>query len=264
MEPQHTHSVLSAEKLNIGYSSKKTTAMIASAINFSFQESTLIGLVGANGIGKSTLLRTLCGMQPSLSGNVIVQNKKVSAYTPLSLAMQLSVVLTEQPISKNLTVKELVSLGRQPYTGWMGTLQLKDKEAIEQALHLTETEQIQHKYCYQLSDGQLQRVYIARAIAQDTPLIILDEPTTHLDIYHKAKVLQLLKKLTVETNKTILFSTHEIDLAIQLTDQMLVMTKETTHAGNPCDLILQGCFDTLFPKGAVVFDKKTGRFTIPS
>lgn len=262
MTNKDAHSVIKTKMLHIGYSSKKATEVIATDINFSFSESTLIGLVGANGVGKSTLLRTLCGMQSSISGNISIHGKEIKSYSPLALAMQLSVVLTEQPISKNLTVKELVSLGRQPYTGWMGRLQAKDTQAIEQALHLTETQTLQNKHCYQLSDGQLQRVYIARAIAQDTPVIILDEPTTHLDVYHKAKVLQLLKKLTKETNKTILFSTHEVDLAIQLTDQMLVMTKKTTHVGNPCDLITEGCFDSLFPEGAVQFDKKTGRFTI--
>jgi len=174
----------------------------------------------------------------------------------------LSIVLTEAPASRNLSVLELISLGRQPYTNWVGKLSEMDKEIIQQAIKATETESLIHQKCYELSDGQLQRVMIARALAQDTPLILLDEPTTHLDIYHRAYILKLLKKLAKERGKTILFSTHEIDLAIQLSDKLLVMTSDKVHFNTPENLIEEGCFESLFPKETIHFDHKMKRFVL--
>jgi iron complex transport system ATP-binding protein len=144
----------------------------------------------------------------------------------------------------------------------MGKLSEEDKKIVTLALESTNIETLADNKCFELSDGQLQRVYIARALAQDTPIIILDEPTTHLDLYHRASILKLLKNLASETKKTILFSTHEIDLAIQLSDKMIVMTPETTYFDNPRDLIKEGRFDALFPKEMIQFDAETGRFTI--
>jgi len=262
MTSEKLNIVLRATDLTIGYASKKNTEAIASAINFSISEGELVGLVGANGVGKSTLLRTLAGMQTELKGSVFLNGTTLKEYSTLQMANQLSVVLTEAPASKNLTVEELISLGRQPHTNWFGKLSEADIEAIEFSLRVTETETLRERKCFELSDGQLQRVYIARALAQDTPLIILDEPTTHLDLYHRAYVLKLLKTLAKETKKTILFSTHEIDLAIQLVDKMLVMTSEGTHFESPCKLIEAGTFDSLFPKETIDFDKKTGRFRV--
>ena len=256
--------ILEAKNLAVGYSNKKSDSVIAKEINFSIKKGELVGLVGANGIGKSTLLRTLTGMQNPLKGDVFLNEKHINSYTSFELATELSVVLTEAPASKNLSVLEMISLGRQPYTNWIGTLTGEDKNAINFALEATETTTLAHRKCFELSDGQMQRVAIARAIAQDTPIIILDEPTTHLDIYHRAYVLKLLKKLASETQKTIFFSTHEIDLAIQLTDKMLVMAKDENHFESPCKLIESGKFDALFPKETIDVDRKTGRFIIKS
>lgn len=254
--------ILEARNLAVGYSNKKGDSVIAKEINFSIVKGELVGLVGANGIGKSTLLRTLTGMQNPLDGEVFLNEKNLREYSPFQLASQLSVVLTETPASKNLSVLEMISLGRQPYTNWIGTLSEDDKKAINFALEATETTALATRKCYELSDGQMQRVAIARALAQDTPIIILDEPTTHLDIYHRAYILKLLKKLASETKKTIFFSTHEIDLAIQLTDKMLVMAKNKTYFDTPCKLIETGKFDALFPTETIDFDRKTGRFVI--
>ena len=256
------HTVIKCEDLCIGYQNKKKTSVIASAINFSITQGTLVALVGSNGIGKSTLLKSLTAMLPTLSGSLQIDAKEITAYSALALSNKLSVVLTEAPASKNLTVQELVSLGRQPHTNWMGSLTQNDKHIIQQALEDTDLASLKYKNCFELSDGQLQRAYIARALAQDTPLIILDEPTTHLDLYHRAAIVKLLKKLTLEKNKTILFSTHEIDLAIQISDKMLVMTPQNIAFDSPCKLIEQGAFDVLFPNEIVVFDKKTGRFSV--
>ena len=262
MASEKEHIVLSSSGLSVGYFSKKKTEVIADTINLSFPEGCLISLVGANGIGKSTLLRTLTGMQKPIEGVVQIQGKELSEYHPIELAGMLSVVLTEAPSSKNLSVLEFVSLGRQPHTNWMGKLSGSDKEQVRKAIEQTEVSELKLKKCFELSDGQMQRVAIARALAQDTPIIILDEPTTHLDLYHRASILKLLKNLARETQKTILFSTHEIDLAIQLSDRMIVMTEEGTLVGTPQDLIKSGHFDQLFPEGTVVFDATTGRFTI--
>ncbi|MAZ71733.1 MAG: ABC transporter ATP-binding protein [Flavobacteriaceae bacterium] len=262
MMAEATHTVLNATDLSVGYFSKKKPLVVAKEINFNLKEGALIGLVGANGVGKSTLLRSLVGMQPILSGSIEINGKQLASLTSLQLATQLSVVLTEAPASKNLTVRELVTLGRQPYTNWMGSLTDSDAKQIAYALQITDTEKLAHKKCFELSDGQLQRASIARALAQDTPLILLDEPTTHLDLYHRAYILKLLKQLTAETGKTILFSTHEIDLAIQLSDTMIVMTETSIVCDQPCKLIAAGNFDALFPKDTIGFDKKTGRFSI--
>ena len=215
--------ILSTSNLSIGYQSKKEKNIIAKNLNLTFKEGKLISLVGGNGIGKSTLLRTLTGIQKSLFGTVTLHEKDIHHHEPLVLAQNLSLVLTEKLPPSNLTVFELIALGRQPYTNWLGNLSSVDLEKINQAIALTHVEHLIDKRHHEISDGQLQIVLIARALAQDTPLIILDEPTTHLDLFHKVSVFKLLKKLSQETNKCILFSTHDIDLAIQLSDEMIVI-----------------------------------------
>ncbi len=262
MASEKKHSVLHVSELEIGYFSKKKKLPVGGVVNFEVGSGELIGLVGANGIGKSTLLRTLSGMQAALNGAISIHNKALSEYSMLELATNLSIVLTEPPASKNLTVRELVSLGRQPYTNSFGILTSEDKRAIIHALEITETNSLTNRKCFELSDGQLQRVLIARALAQDTSLIILDEPTTHLDLYHRAYTLKLLKRLTSEGGKTILFSTHEIDLAIALADTMIIMEENATYVDQPCNLIKAGRFDEMFPKDTIHFDAESGRFTI--
>lgn len=222
----------------------------------------LCAIVGVNGVGKSTLLRTLGNVQPKLSGNIQIETKALETYTPLDLTALLSVVLTEPIASKNLTVVELIALGRLPYTNWLGTLKEKDKIQIENCLQQLDLKDLQHKKCHELSDGQLQRVLIARAMVQDTPLILLDEPTTHLDLYHKVQILKLLKRLAKEHHKTILFTTHEIDLAIQLCDKMLILNGAENPFGQPCELIKNGAFDLLFPSDMITFDSDTGSFKV--
>lgn len=262
MTEENRHIVLKADDLTIGYVSKRNKTIITENLNFSLQQGELTALTGANGIGKSTLLRTLCKMQKELSGNVAVNGISLNDYSFPALAENLSVVLTERPASMNLTAAELVALGRQPYTNWAGRLSEIDKKHIAEAMHASETYELRERKCFELSDGQLQRVLIARALAQNTPLIILDEPTTHLDLYHRVSILKLLKNLSKTKQKTILFSTHDIDLAIQLCDKMIVMTESKTHFGKPEKLIADCCFSELFPKNLIEFDKNEKRFTI--
>lgn len=256
------NNILATSDLSIGYKTKKSTVTIAENLNLNFQAGKLIALIGANGIGKSTLLRTITGIQKPLRGDVFLNDKKISTYEPLELAQNLSIVLTEKLPPSNLTVFELVALGRQPYTNWIGTLSDTDIEKVNSALELTQIQHLATKKHYEISDGQLQKVLIARALSQDTPLIILDEPTTHLDLLHKVALFKLLKKLTQETGKCILFSTHDIDLAIQLTDEMIIMTPETVVQDEPCNLITKGSFNTLFKDEHIIFDPEKGKFII--
>lgn len=262
MNKNKKHIILKTENVSIGYASKKAKNIVASNINIELHKGELVGLIGGNGIGKSTLLRTLSHVQNPLDGQVFINKKNISKYNALDLAKMLSLVLTEQMASKNLSVIELVALGRQPYTNWVGSLTTNDKKIINKALQQTNIEDLKDKKCFELSDGQLQKVMISRALAQDTDIIILDEPTTHLDMYYKAYVLKLLQKLAKETNKTILFSSHEINLAIQLCDRLVVMTKTEVLSDTPCNLISKGTFNSLFPKDLIAFDMQTGSFRV--
>ena len=254
--------ILKASPISIGYRDKKSVKEVAKDISIELHKSKLIALVGVNGIGKSTLLKTITGIQKPLEGTVYLNEKKIENYSSSDLAQQMSVVLTEQLPPSNLTVFELVALGRQPYTNWLGTLTSEDIDKVNEAIRLTQIEHLTQKKHFEISDGQLQKVLIARALAQDTPLIILDEPTTHLDLLHKVSLFKLLKKLTQETQKCILFSTHDIDLAIQLSDEMIIMTSDLVVQDEPCNLISKGSFATLFKDEHITFDAEKGKFVI--
>lgn len=250
------------EALSVGYGKKGDGVIVARDISFQLEEGELVAIVGINGIGKSTLLRTLATLQPKLSGKILLHGRPLASYQPSSLATVLSIVLTEPIASGNLTVAELISLGRQPYTNWLGSLASPDREAIATAIHQVGLEQLRHKKCFELSDGQLQKVMIARALAQDTAIMLLDEPTTHLDLFHKVQVLKLLRQIAHDTGRTILYTTHEIGLAIQLCDKILIMDNAQNPFGDPPTLIQNHCFETLFPSDTIVFDPGTGSFRI--
>jgi len=253
---------LEVKALEIGYQVKGVKRSLTPPLNYALPPGSLSALVGINGSGKSTLLRTLSGMHPALSGEVLLKGIPVQEMAPGHRARSLSVVLTEPIASKNLTVNELVALGRHPYTNWIGQLSPEDRTRVAFALEQMELDDIQQQACYTLSDGQLQRALIARALAQDTALMLLDEPTTHLDLYHKVKILKLLKEVTRMAGKTILFSTHEIDLAIQLCDHILILSPELSQFGSPCSLIESGGFDALFPGDTIHFDRTHGMFKV--
>ncbi|HLF53453.1 ABC transporter ATP-binding protein [Flavobacterium sp.] len=254
--------ILQASKISIGYAHKKEKTIVASNIDLSLEKGKLVALIGANGIGKSTLLKTITGIQNTISGTVLLNGKNIHELDSLTLAQNLSIVLTEKLPPSNLTVFELIALGRQPYTNWIGKLTETDIEKVHEAMELTQISHLSNKKHYEISDGQLQNVLVARALAQDTPLIILDEPTTHLDLLHKVALFKLLKKLTKETQKCILFSTHDIDMAIQLSDEMIIMTPEMVLQDQPCNFISKGTFNSLFKDEHIVFDSEKGKFMI--
>lgn len=254
--------ILETAKINIGYPHKKEPNVIASNISISLKKGKLIALIGANGVGKSTLLRTIIGIQKPLSGTVYLNQKNIHELDNVTLAQNLSMVLTEKLPPSNLTVFELVALGRQPYTNWIGKLTTEDIYKVNQALLVTQISHLAAKKHFEISDGQLQKVLVARALAQDTPLIILDEPTTHLDLLHKVALFKLLKKLTQEAEKCILFSTHDIDMAIQLSDEIIIMTPNNVEQDEPCNFISKGSFNTLFQDEHISFDSDKGKFII--
>ena len=251
-------TILDIQNLKIGYKGH----VVSENVNFKLMSGELCAIVGINGIGKSTLLRTLGNLQTNLGGSMKLEERELSTYSVRDLSKKISLVLTEALGTKNLTVQELISIGRQPYTNWIGSLTPNDKKEIANALQGFDLMPLKDKKCHELSDGQLQRVLIARAMVQNTPLILLDEPTTHLDLAHKITIFKLLRNLAHENRKTILLTTHEIELAIQLADKILVLDGKENPFGEPCQLIENGSFSKLFPKDTVEFDAKTGTFRV--
>ncbi|APG59714.1 ABC transporter ATP-binding protein [Christiangramia salexigens] len=262
MRKDISNTVLKTNDLSIGYKKKNLINCIARGIDFEINKGELTAVIGVNGAGKSTLLKTLSGLIQPIKGEVLINNLKLNNISPEEMAKQVSLVLTEQSISKSLSVMELVALGRQPYTDWLGRLTKTDLKNLMNAIELVNIRSIKNKKCYELSDGQFQKVLIARALAQDTSLIILDEPTTHLDLYHKAYVLKLLQRLTKDTNKAILFATHEINLALQLCDKLLIIREDRVLFGKPSKLIELDAFQDLFPGELIHFDKESSSFKI--
>lgn len=208
------------------------------------------------------MLRTLGRIQPALKGHITLDEKPLSEYAVKALSTKIGVVLTEPLSTRNITVSELIALGRQPYTNWIGNLSKSDRGRINDVITLMGLESLKDKKCFELSDGQLQKALIARALAQDTDVLLLDEPTTHLDLYHKVQILKTLQQVAHKTRKIIIFTTHELDLAIQLCDRMLIIGPNSHYFGEPCELISRKNFDTLFPSDLVRFDANTGTFKI--
>jgi iron complex transport system ATP-binding protein len=251
------------KNLTIGYTSKKNTRIVAENINSSIYSGELTCLLGANGTGKSTLLRTLSAFQPELSGDVYIQGKEVKEYSEKKLARLVSVVLTERPEIKNMTARELIGLGRSPYTGFWGKLSKEDKAVVDNAIALVKIENLANRMVHTLSDGERQKVMIAKALAQETPIILLDEPTAFLDFPSKVEIMQLLHQLSRKTNKTIFLSTHDLELALQIADKIWLMDKQKgIQTGVPEDLSMDGSLSNFFARKGILFDKDTGLFRV--
>lgn len=259
-------AILQTEALAIGYTTgKKKLRPVAGPLSLQLQAGELICLLGPNGCGKSTLLRTLSGLQPALGGGIEIAGDDLARLKPAAIAKKISLVLTDKVRAGNLDVYSLISLGRYPYSGWLGRLTAEDKAAIDRAIAATHTTPFLDRKMDSLSDGEAQKVMLARAIAQDTPLIILDEPTAHLDLPSRIQLMRLLHELARETNKAILLSTHELDLALQVADQIWLMDSDGhLEAGLPEELILNGAFKQAFDKDGIAFDAATGAFHIHS
>ena len=237
--------------------------MVAGHINAGINSGELTCLLGANGIGKSTLLRTLSAFQPKLSGEIFIQGQEIEQYKDKELSMAISVVLTEKCEVRNMTVTELVGLGRTPYTGFWGTLDEDDKQIVERSISLVKIEKLADRMVHTLSDGERQKVMIAKALAQETPIIFLDEPTAFLDFPSKVEMMQLLHRLSRQTNKTIFLSTHDLELALQIADKIWLMDKMNgVIIGTPEDLSLNGSLSAFFAHKGIIFDIETGLFRV--
>ncbi|HEX8425891.1 ABC transporter ATP-binding protein [Hymenobacter sp.] len=256
--------LLAADDLAVGYfSSRKTPHAVAENLRLALWPGELVCLLGPNGAGKSTLLRTLAGLQPPLRGHLTLGSTSILDLSAPERARQLSVVLTDRLDAGNLTVEELVSLGRHPHTGWLGRLSAHDEAQVLAALAATNTTSFARRPVGELSDGERQKVLLARALAQDTPLILLDEPTAHLDLPNRVALMRLLHNLARQTGKAILLSTHELDLALQAADRVwLLSATGTLHAGTPEDLVLSGTFAEAFAREGLAFDPATGTFAL--
>lgn len=234
------------QDLSIGYRTKHSVKCVAEGISDSIRSGELTCLLGENGAGKSTLLRTLSGFLPPISGEIILLGKPLHSYSERELATVIGVVLTERTNLQNMTVEELVGMGRSPYTGFWGRLSVEDRRKVEEALALVGIFALRGRMVQTLSDGERQKVMIAKALAQETPVIFLDEPTAFLDYPSKVEVLHLLGRLSREMGKTIFLSTHDLELALRVADRVWLMSR-------------QGGVQTGLPANLIV-DPETGRF----
>lgn len=250
--------VLELKNLTVGYGSGPKTKQVLAKINLVAKTKQLIALMGANGTGKSTLLRSLCRLQPILAGEFWLSGKPTNSLSTRELATQLSVVLTDRVQTGYLTVKDLVAMGRHPYTDWRGQLQRSDLLATEVALQVAGLSELQEEYLHRLSDGQLQKAMIARALAQDGNLMLLDEPLIHLDIPSKWEIMGLLKRMAQDNEKTIILATHELDLSLQLADRIwLINRNRKLLEGTPEELVQNGSISEAFDTEHFQFQKST-------
>ncbi len=256
MDTKPLPAALSTKALSIGYSKKP----LFSNIQLSFDKGELIGIFGINGSGKSTLLKTLSKEIPPVRGQVFIQGKDSVSFSAKEFAKELSVVLTHPSFSENLTVKELVSLGRFPHNNWLGILSDKDKSNINDALSQMHISALSHRKCAELSDGQLQKVFIARALAQNTDIILLDEPTNHLDLHFKFQVFNLLKQVASQQKKVILLATHELNMAMQICDKIILLHDGKILNDTPEELIRGKHLEKLFPSDRVKFKEEAKIF----
>ncbi len=253
-----TGETIELRNLSIGYQTKHGIKTVATGIDGTIKSGELTCLLGANGVGKSTLLKTLSSFQPKTGGEILLEGRELSEYSDKQLSRLIGVVLTEKPDVRNMTVRELVSLGRSPYTGFWGTYSKDDLQVVDEAIAMVGIELLKKRMVHTLSDGERQKVMIAKALAQQTPVIYLDEPTAFLDYPSKVEVLQLLCRISREADKVIFLSTHDVELALQMADTIWLMTQgEAVAIGSPKALAEQGALGRFIEREGIVFDPKT-------
>jgi len=252
-------TILETRALKIGYPGNT----IAVDLNLSLNQGQLVCLLGPNGAGKSTLMRTLCAMQRPLDGRVLLNGADIHKIASGDLARMLSVVLTERLNPGLLSSYELVSLGRYPYTGWSGKLSANDHRVIRESIELVGAQDLAHRTFGEMSDGEKQKVMVARALAQQPKLMILDEVTAFLDLPRRVDIMRILRRLAHEQGCTILLSTHDLDLALRTADRLWLLAKGGAFtAGAPEDLVLAGAFADAFRSEGVEFDSHSGHFEL--
>ena len=253
----NSDALLHIDSLSIGYKKRKNQRQfIQQDLNLTVNKGEMICLIGPNGCGKSTLIRSIAGLQPSFSGEIYIGGKAISTQNNRNRALLLSLVLTDKVETGNLTVFDVVAIGRQPYTNWFGKLSPNDKDLVWNALEQVHLTSFAERYLHELSDGEKQRVMIAKALVQETPLIVLDEPTAHLDLPNRVEIMLLLKNLAKQTSKAIILSTHELDLALQIADTIWLMQQSKgIEVGTPEELISNGSLQQIFANCSFSFEK---------
>lgn len=256
------HSSLVTSNLVIGYPvARHAPKIILDHINVTLKVGELVCLIGPNGAGKSTLMRTLAGMQLPLAGSISLMGTDLHSLAPRELAKHLSIVLTERIDIGVMTAYALVALGRYPYTGWMGKLMPDDEAAVRRAIEAVGAVELAGRYLHELSDGERQKILIARALAQEPAVLLLDEPTAYLDLPRRAEIISMLKRLARDTDRAILLSTHDLDLALRNADRIWLLPKGgPLQVGAPEDLVLSGAFEAAFKGEGVMFDAYSGSF----
>jgi len=253
--------LLNADELGIGYGGKKRDHWVAKGLNLELPAGCLVCLLGPNGAGKSTLLRTLAGMQPPLAGGVEIGGESFATLSSRERARRVSVVLTDTLPTGMLTAYALVALGRHPYSGWLGRLTAKDHERIEWAIQAVGAEDLAGRQVYELSDGERQKVSVARALAQEARVMLLDEPTAYLDLPRRVELMGLLRELAHRESMGILLSTHDLDVALRFADRLWLMEADgSVLEGVPEDLALSGDFARIFASERVDWDVELGSF----
>lgn len=250
------NNILVTKNLQIGYPEQS----VVTGINLQVTSGNLISILGKNGSGKSTLIKTLSRVLTPLSGCIQIKDKDLESYKQAELAKLFSLVLTEKLPENLLTVSELIRMGRQVHTNWLDKITPRDQEKIDFAIEITHTQKLLTKKFSLLSDGQKQKVLLAKAIAQDTTLIFLDEPTTHLDVHHRMETFLLLKNLAHQFNKTIIMATHEIGLSTQLADELWLIDHNSIKNGSPKEMISNKTLGNIFDSELIRFNSKTSTF----
>jgi len=258
---ENINKILSFNALKIGYVSGRNEKLLLPPLNASASSGELIAVIGRNGIGKSTLLRTLTGIQKPLGGEIFFGGKNITEYSKIELARKVGYISTEIVKASNMSVYDLVALGRYPYTNWIGKIEMKDHEAIMDALIKTSMDGFRNRFISELSDGERQKAMIARILAQDTGIMIMDEPTAFLDVAGKYEIFHLLNTFSGLSDKTIIYSSHDLQMALGHSDKIWLIKGSELVEGAPEDLMIEGAFDHLFDSSAVLFNSHSGTFS---
>jgi iron complex transport system ATP-binding protein len=253
--------ILSIRSLKIGYQSGRNSRILLPPLNAGAGKGELIAVIGKNGIGKSTLLRTIAGLQAALSGEIFYEERNLRDYSRTDLAQTVGYISTEIVKVSSMRVYDLVALGRFPYTNWLGKMEAADHQIIMDAIEKTGLSVLRDRFISELSDGERQKAMIARILAQDTDIMIMDEPTAFLDIGSKFEILHLMHRLSQNSGKTIIFSTHDLNVALSQADKIWLVLPEGIEEGAPEDLMLRGAFDNLFESSAVRYNPDNGTYS---
>jgi len=245
--------MITLQNLSTGYGSH----VVMQGINAELRQGELVSLLGPNGVGKSTLLRTLSAFQPALAGDIRIDGRPLSQLSIRERSRLIGVVLTERTTVQHMTVRSMVGMGRTPYTGFWGGLDEEDRRVVDDAMQKTGIAHLQHRHINTLSDGERQKVMIAKAVAQETPIILLDEPTAFLDYPSKVDMMRMLLSLAHGMQKVIFLSTHDVEMALQLSDRVWLMEDGHLTTGTPRQLAQDGSITRFVCREGVSFDTQS-------